>query len=127
MADKKHDRVDTYRVSPPGPVGFVGAASRLARLGGTMIGKRAGDRVVVWVVHNDGSRNALMLPGEYTARLDPFELLDEHGRHIATGGEEIAVVGGFLPGDDPRAVGYEQGVFCAGQVLETQGGDSLPR
>jgi hypothetical protein len=68
-----------------------------------------------------------MLPGEYTARLDPFELLDEHGRPIASGGEEIAVGGGFLPSDDPRAVGYERGVFFSSGVLGTEGDGSPPR
>jgi hypothetical protein len=60
-----------------------------------------------------------MLPGEYTARLDPFELLDEHGHTIARGGEEITVMGGFPPDDDRRAMGHEGGAFCAGKVLGT--------
>jgi hypothetical protein len=111
------DRRATYRLSPPGPVGFLSGPSRLARCGGTLVGERVDDRVAVWLVHEDRRRTALMLPGEYSARVDPLELLDEHGHTIASGGDEIVVVGGFLPGDDARAVGYEQGVFCAGRVL----------
>jgi hypothetical protein len=123
---EQDDQGLTYRLSPPGPVGLLGGFSRLAGFGGTLIGEPAGDRVAVWLVQKDGTRTALMLPGEYTARLDPFELLDEHGRPVASGGEEIAVVGGFLPGADLRAAGYEHGVFFSSRVLGRAGDGSLP-
>ena len=120
----QHARRATYRLSPPGPVGLLGDPP-VPRVWRTLIGELAGDRVAVWLVHENRSRTALTLPGEYTAQLDPFELLDEHGCTVARGGEEIAVMGGFLPSDDPRAVGYERGVFCAGRVLGTDAHGSL--
>jgi hypothetical protein len=120
-----HDRRDALPLAPPGPVGLLGAPTRAARSGGTIIGERAGDRVAVWLIREDRSRTALMFPGEYLARLDPFELLDETGRTVARGGEVVAVMGGYLPDDDPRAVGYERGVFFAGRVLRADPNHSL--
>ena len=114
----RDDRRDRYRLSPPGRVGFLNGPSRLALLSGTLVGQPADGRVAVWLLHDDQGRTALMLPGEYTARLDPFELIDEHGKVIARNGQRIAAVGGFLPGDDPRAAGYQRGVFCASRLLD---------
>ncbi|HUA44746.1 MAG TPA: hypothetical protein VMA77_05945 [Solirubrobacteraceae bacterium] len=115
---ERDERRDAYRLSPPGRVGRLNGPTRLAINRGTLIGEPMGDRVAVWLLHDNQGRTALMLPGEYTARLDPFELLDEHGEAIARGGQRIAVVGGFLPRDDPRALAYQGGVFCASRLLD---------
>lgn len=117
MIAEDEDQRDTYRLSP-GQVGFLNGPTRLARIGGTLIAELAGDRIAVWLRNDDQDRAALMLPGEYTARLDPFELIDEHGEVIARDGQRIAAVGGFLPVDDPRAAGYQRGVFCASRLLD---------
>ena len=89
----------------PGRVGFLNGPSRLARIGGTLIAELAGDRIAVWLRNDDQDRAALMLPGEYTARLDPFELIDEHGEVIARDGQRIAAVGGFLSCRRPASCG----------------------
>jgi len=112
------DRRDTHQLFPPGRVGFLNGPTRLAINRGTLTGELVGDRVAVWLLNDDKDRTAFMLPGEYSARLDPFKLINEHGEVVARDGQRIAVVGGFLPGEDPRAAGYQRGVLCASRLLD---------
>ena len=57
-----------------------------------------------------------MWPGEYRARLDPLELLDERGQVIARGGDQIRVVGRDLP----KRIADEQ-VFFASRIVSGWG------
>jgi hypothetical protein len=75
-------------------------------------------RVQIWLAQSDGELLATMWSGEYQARVDPLVLLDEQKRAIARGGEQLRVVGGFLPADDSRATGYDRGVFSVSRILE---------
>ncbi len=73
-------------------------------------------RVQLWLARDDGELLATMWPGEYRARLDPLVVLDEEGRIVARGGEQLFVSGGFLPPADPRIAGYN-GAFYVSRVL----------
>jgi hypothetical protein len=63
---------------------------------------------------------ATMWPGEYRARLEPLVLLDEHERPVAKGGQEVDVVGGFLPSNDARASSYSRGLFAVSRTIESR-------
>lgn len=80
-----------------------------------MVGSLFCDRVQIWLAHDDGELVPTMWPGEYRARLGPLVLLNEERRLVARGGEEVHVVGGFLPQGDPRTAGYA-GVFFASKI-----------
>jgi hypothetical protein len=80
------------------------------------VGSLVGDRVQLWLAGDDGELLATMWPGEYRVRLNPLVVLDEEGRTVARGGEQLFVSGGFLPPADPRIAGYN-GVFYVSRVL----------
>jgi hypothetical protein len=105
-----------FDLDPPGPVGHLGGPSRLTRNGGILTGELTGDRVAIWLEHSDGGRTVTIWPGEYRARLEPLQLLDERGAVVARGGDEISVVGGFLPASDPRTSGADP-VFFASRIV----------
>jgi hypothetical protein len=92
-----------YPLSPRGPAGLIGRPGRLARTGGILDGDLRNGEVSVWVTGFRGDRIVTMWPGEYRARVGPFELLDEVGQVIARAGEEVHLVGGFMPADHPHA------------------------
>lgn len=94
---------EVFRLTPRGPEGTLGLPSRLAWVGGQLDGELHGDEVLVRL-KRDSDGTVLMLPGEYRARLDPLELLDENGDLIAREGEWVGATGGFLPPGDPRVV-----------------------
>jgi hypothetical protein len=91
---------------------------RLAMNGGLLMGGLVDGRVQIWLAQSDGELLATMWPGEYRARLEPLVVLDEEKRVVARGGEQLHVVGGYLPSDDSRAIGNDRGVFFVSQVLE---------
>lgn len=107
---------ETFRLDPRGPIGLIGRPTRLAGNDGKLLGELVGDRVSIWLQHDNGERVLTMWPGEYSARLAPLELLNERGEVVASGGQTIYVVGGFLPDSDPRAGGRGR-VFFASRVL----------
>lgn len=84
-------------------MGLLGQPGRLARTRGTVDGELRNGAVSVWLTQASGDRLVTMWPGEYRARAEPFELLDELGHVIARAGEQVHLGGGFLPADDPRA------------------------
>jgi hypothetical protein len=105
-----------YPLSPPGPVGLLGQPGRLALTGGIVDGELRNGAVSVWLTQSSGDRLVTMWPGEYRARVEPFELLDELGQVIARAGEQVHLGGGFLPADDPRAADLGR-VFFAHSVV----------
>jgi hypothetical protein len=56
-----------------------------------------------------------MWPGNFRARFDPLEVIDDHGEVVARGGEAVTVAGGFLKSGDPRSLGHER-AFSAWHV-----------
>lgn len=102
-----------YRLSPPGPEGQLGGRSRLATNGGKLVGRVIDGRVEIWLTRDNGTQVLTMWPGEYRARLEPLELLDERGQVIAGEGDQIRVVGGFLP----AKIASEQ-VFFASRIID---------
>jgi hypothetical protein len=52
--------------------------------------------------------------------LEPLVLLDEHERPVARGGQEVVVVGGFLPSNDARACSYSRGLFAVSRTIESR-------
>ncbi len=64
----------------------------------------------------DGQLRLLILPSGFSARFDPFELLDERGEVVAKGGEFVTVGGAHLvKAGDPRGLGHEA-AFSAWQL-----------
>jgi hypothetical protein len=102
-----------YLLEPLGPVGRIGRASRLAVLRGTLVGKFDGGRVATYIETSVGGRIAVMWPGEYRARLDPLEILNERGDVVAAASESVQLTGGHLPGDDPRPGGRRRVFFAS--------------
>jgi hypothetical protein len=84
-------------------MGLLRHPGRQARASGIVDGELRNGEVSVWLSRSSGERLVTMWPGEYRARVGPFELLDEFGQVIARAGEQVHLGGGFLPADDPRA------------------------
>jgi hypothetical protein len=84
-------------------MGLLRHPGRQARASGIVDGELRNGEVSVWLSRSSGDRLVTMWPGEYRARVGPFELLDELGQVIARAGEQVHLGGGFLPADDPRA------------------------
>ncbi len=105
-----------YSLSPRGPAGSLGRPGRLARAEGTLDGNLRNGEVSAWLTGFRGDRTVTMWPSEYRARVEPFELLDEVGQVIARAGDQVHLVGGFLPADDPRAANLGP-VFFAHSVV----------
>jgi hypothetical protein len=92
----------TYPLSPSGPVGLLRHPGRQARASGIVDGELKNGEVSVWLSRSTGDRLVTTWPGEYRARVGPFDLLDELGQVVARAGEQVNLGGGFLPADDPR-------------------------
>jgi hypothetical protein len=100
-------------LEPPGPVGLIGAASRLAALRGTLVGELRGACVATYIETEPGTRVPLMWPGEYRARLDPLGILDERGEVVASANESVQLGGGHLRPSDPRLAGHRSVFFAS--------------
>lgn len=106
-------------------MGTLGLPSRLAWVGGQLDGELQDDQVLVRL-RGGATETILMLPGEYRARLDPFELLDENGEVIARAGDSVGATGGFLPAGDPRTLGLGP-VFSTGRLAKRTRSDTAPQ
>jgi hypothetical protein len=109
-----------YLLEPSGPIGRIGAPHRLAALRGILAGDLQDARVATYIETSPGSRIAVMWPGEYRARLDPFEILNERGEVVATERESVRLTGGHLPKNDPR-LGGRRRVFFASRATVLNG------
>jgi hypothetical protein len=93
-----------HPLRPSGRQGDAGRPSRLATTGGVLGGEFVDDAVTTWLsVSSSGDRTQLMWPAEYAAQTNPLMILDENDLVVARGGEDVHVVGGYLPSDDRRA------------------------
>jgi hypothetical protein len=117
LIDYATARRRSYCLFPPGPEGRLGGPHRLARRGGRLVGSMVDGRVQIWLAQTDGELVATMWPDEYRARWEPLVLLDEQERLVARGGQEVHVVGGFLPSDDARASSYSRGLFAVSRTI----------
>ncbi|MGH2873916.1 MAG: hypothetical protein ACRDL5_15825 [Solirubrobacteraceae bacterium] len=115
MTSKAPTPRHTFVLTPHGPDVGPNAPTRLAQSGGELVGAIIDGAVCTWLAQAHGQLVLMMWPRQFRARLDPLELLDEQGNVVATGGEFVTVVGGFLPAGDPRSLGHER-AFAARPV-----------
>lgn len=107
------DRAEqTFKLIPRGADDPPDAPHRLAGCGGHLVGAIVEGGVCTWLAHPNGQLVLIMWPKAFRARFDPLELLDEQGQTVATGGEFITAVGGYLPERDTRSMGHKR-VFAA--------------
>jgi hypothetical protein len=91
----------------------------LAQSGGTLVGAIVNGLMRTWLADNDGQLTLVMWPGNFQARFDPLEIIDNHHRTVAHGGRSVLLAGGYLKSDDARALGHQR-VFCAWQASEAE-------
>ena len=87
----------------------------LAQGGGLLAGALVDGSVRTWLTDTNGQLTLIMWPGNFRARFDPLEIINEHGDVVARGGEFVTVTGGLLKPGDPRSLGHER-VFAAWEV-----------
>jgi hypothetical protein len=105
-----------FDLDPRNPKPAGRAIGLLARSGGTLVGAIVDGAVRTWLVDQHGQLQLLILPAGFTARFDPFELLNERGDVVAKGGDVVTVGGAHLvKAGDPRRLGHEI-VFSAWQL-----------
>jgi hypothetical protein len=112
--DDQADR-PTFDLAPRGPDFSHHTIGVLAQGGGGLVGAIVDGAVQTWLTEATGQLTLIAWPGNFRARFDPLEVLDEHGEVVARGGESVTLAGGFLKPGDPRSLGHEQ-VFSAWQV-----------
>jgi hypothetical protein len=98
-------------VEPQGPERSPETIDLAAQAGGTLVGAVVDDAFRTWLVGPGGHLTLVVWPRGFSARLDTlrFELLDDQGQTVATGGELITIGGGFLVKEgDPRRLGHEK-------------------
>ncbi len=105
-----------FELHPRNPEPSGRAIGLLARSGGTLVGAIVDGAVRTWLVDPNGQLELLIVPSRFSARFDPFELLDERGEVVAKGGELVTVAGAYLvkAGDPPR-LGHKH-AFSAWQL-----------
>jgi hypothetical protein len=104
------------KLHPRNPERSERAIGTLARSGGTLVGALIDGAVRTWLMGPGGQLQLLILPGGFSARFDPFELLDERGEVVAHGGDDVIVAGAHLvKTDDPRRLGHDE-AFSAWQL-----------
>jgi hypothetical protein len=97
-----------FELHPRNPKPSGRTIGLLARSGGTLVGAIVDGAVRTWLVDPQGQLQLLILPWGFSARFDPFELLDERGEVVARGGEVVTVGGAHLvKAGDPRRLGHE--------------------
>lgn len=105
-----------FELRPRNPETSLRTIGLLARSGGTLVGAIVDGAVRTWLVDPHGQLQLLVLPSAFSARFDPFELLDERGEVVAKGGEFVTVGGAHLvKTGDPRRLG-QRNAFSAWQL-----------
>jgi hypothetical protein len=108
-----------FALDPRGAELSPGMIGTLAQSGGTLVGAIVNGRMRTWLADNDGQLTLVMWPGNFHARFDPLEILDNHNRTVAHGGRSVLIGGGYLKTGDARSLGH-QTVFCAWQASEAE-------
>jgi hypothetical protein len=104
-----------FNLQPRGREISPGMMGRLAQGGGVLAGAVLDGVVRTWLTDTNGQLTLIMWPGNFRARLDPLEVVDDQGNVVARGGELVTVTGNLLPDGDPR-VRSDERVFAAWQV-----------
>lgn len=94
-----------------------GMIGTLAQGGGILVGAIVNGLVRTWVADDDGQLTLVMWPGNFRARFDPLEIIDNHDQTVAHGGRLVLLAGGYLKSKDPHSLGHER-VFSAWQASE---------
>jgi hypothetical protein len=123
MAGDEHGARRIFALEPLGPEVSPHAVGLAAQSGGQLVGAIVDGAVRTWLVDPNGQLVLIMWPRGFRARFDPLELLDEHGKVVARGGEVLTVGGGFLKSGDPRSLGHQL-VFCGSRVSRRTPTDS---
>jgi hypothetical protein len=98
----------TFDLHPRNPKRTGVTIGLLAQSGGTLVGAIVDGAVRTWLLDPGGQLQLLILPSGFSARFDPFELLDERGKVVARGGEFVTVGGAHLvKAEDSRRLGHE--------------------
>jgi hypothetical protein len=108
-----------FALEPRGAELSPGMIRTLARCGGTLVGAIVNGLVRTWLADNDGQLTLVMWPGNFHARIDPLEIVDDHQETVAHGGRLVLLAGGYLKRGDARSLGH-QSVFCAWQASEPE-------
>ena len=100
---------------------------RLAQAGGTLVGAIVSGLMRTWLADRYGQLTPVMWPGNFKARFDPLEIIDNHDHTVARGGRPVLLAGGYLKTGDARSLGH-RAVFCAWQASEAEDpADTRPR
>jgi hypothetical protein len=114
----------TFELHPRNPEPRGRQIRLLAQSGGTLVGAIVDGAVRTSLMGRDGQLQLLILPAGFTAHFDPFELLNEQGEVLATGGDFVTVAGAYLVKEgDLRRLGHED-AFSAWQL--TRGAPTDP-
>ena len=111
----------TFDLEPRGPALSPRTIGTLAQGEGVLAGAIVDGSVRTWLTDTNGQLTLVMWPGNFRARFDPLEVIDDHGEVVARGGEVATVAGGFLRTGDPRSLGHDR-VFSAWQVSQRTAG-----
>jgi hypothetical protein len=108
-----------FALEPRGADLFPGMVGTLAQGEGTLVGVLVNGLVRTWLADHDGQLTLVMWPGNFHARFDPLEIIDNHDQTVAHGGRTVLLAGGYLKPEDPRSHGHQK-VFSAWQASEAE-------
>jgi hypothetical protein len=108
-----------FALEPRGAELSPGMIGTLAQGGGILVGAIVNGLMRTWVADEDGQLTLVMWPGNFHARFDPLEIIDDHQETVAHGGRLVLLAGGYLKSSDDRSLGHQR-VFCAWQASETE-------
>lgn len=117
-SDDRSER-PVFALEPRGAELSPGMIGTLARSGGILVGAIVSGHVRSWLADHDGQLTLVMWPGNFHARFDPLEIIDNNGRTVAHGGRSVLVGGGYLKTGDARSLGHQR-VFCAWGTSEAE-------
>jgi hypothetical protein len=72
----------------------------------------------VWLRTGDGNADPLIWPAEFSARLDPLEILDGQGAVVATAGQQLVLTGGLTPVDKTQPCSLGRGMAFSVQQIQ---------
>jgi len=118
-----------FALEPRGVEPAQGTIGTLAQAGGTLVGAIVNGAARTWLADDDGQLTLVMWPGDFRARFDPLEIIDNHNRTVVHGGRAVLLAGGYLKTGDARSLGHRS-VFCTWQASEAEspvGSQKRPR